>query len=246
MSLGVLSCTSANDSAHATAVLDGAAVGALGFRATREPVFSDASQVVLLFTGTGPYTVTLPGVDLWYLWATDNNAPSTNCLPVWIGGSDSDFLDEVGQAVAGILTTHKPAIEARVRPWSPGTTIKQVMYGFPGAIEEWPAIVVQRPKFIADWYAMPSIKLYHLTLEIAIVTVRSTEVSELKLVGRIMSAVVAILTKREQITMPSGSIACRCQAEEGNVEEQMIDGTSHFITMARLQWSGDVMRQEGY
>lgn len=233
-----------HDGLRALVTLNGTVVGTLHFWASRTPDVAQATQVPYVVVGS-QYYVTLDHPSLWYLWAKDDNGYTASPAAVWIGISDHREANEIGERVRDILRDNRLGLEAALRQWYASATLKQVEYGFPGEILEFPSIVVLNPRYREPYRFFPYGRESTFTFTLAFMLAHADEQSQLAAAVEFARAGMLILNQPayETLILPSGLEVNFCQAEEGECTE--IDlGEMGFYSAGTLLWSGNALRQD--
>lgn len=242
-SLAIKSLTSNQDGATAAVVLDGApAAGNVRWWASEKPDVATAREVTAALVA-GVYTVTFPHSGGWYLWPVEQ-AGFGQMGAGWINYSDLPVVDELGEAVRDILIANKLLLDAQLRKWYPDAQVQQVVYGFGGMVNRFPAIVVMNPRYTWEWYACPFVRQYVGHFDIGFCILHGDEQSELENAASFAAAGGAILeqTHYETITLPSGVVVNACSPIQGDMQEIEVE-EGVFAATGTIQWSGDWLFQ---
>ena len=231
-----------SNATSAVAVVSGVPNGSLTFYCSRVP---DGVKTLCASSGSGPYTITLPHEDLWYVWAHDNDGYSVNAAAVWSSSGSVSIANEVGRKLRDILKLNQVGIEARIASLSNGATIKQIVYGNPGEIPSFPFICIMEPRFSARYVAAPYVREVELTFTIINAIHHSDEQSQLEYAVDFNAAVEHILSSPfyETIVLPSGRIVNFGQCTSGKSDD--IDlGDDGFASLGSLVYSVKYLQQD--
>ncbi len=236
-SIGIQSITNLHTGTTAQVALSGVPVGPLTFYAARVPYVSQAASVP--FTGSGPYIVTLPHAQLWYLWAHDNNGFGDAFDGVWIGVTDNPDLDECGFHLRTILRDNEKGFNTLFKTWYPDTTLKQVEYGLPDNVIEFPSIVITNARAMEEWVGTSYLKQVRLQFDIAFLAVHVDEQTELPLITRFLRAGMKILNQPyyNNTTLPSGLEISMAEALEGEATEFDLGEEIGVVSAASAVWT---------
>ena len=142
-------------------VLSGTPVGSVKFYISHTPILSSLRQVVgTVDTGlnTSPptYNITLPHAGLWYIWAVDDDGITQEPGAVWMDGvADSSDIDLTGAMIRDTLIANTLGIEAIMHRSYPDSNLEQVVYGYEGAIVDYPSILISSPRVQDAYVAFP-------------------------------------------------------------------------------------------
>lgn len=189
------------------------------------------------------FDVTLPARGIWYLWAKDANGFGSQSAAVYMGVGDDDDTDAIGKWLQDTLTANKAGMEALIRTYYPGTTIKQIHYGVAASIMDFPSIAITAPRWTGAWAAMPFGQEWHYQFSIACDAQKSEEEDIVPLATRMAEAVIHILSRR-RYNGPTinGQTFWDCAPLEANADEIELDGVG-WLAIAMVTWTGKVTKQ---
>lgn len=241
--VAILAIENLQDGAHARVTLSGTPNGEVAFFAARTPERSAAAPVV--FAGDNPYTLAFPAPVGWHVWVEDGGELAPEPAAVWIGLSDNKTLNEVGEAVAGILRANIRLLDAAIAQGAHRPTVQQVVYGYGGVVEAYPSLLLLRPRLERVAIAMPWVfqETYRLTLFTLLA--HHEEQTEIETNARLAGAAMAILNTPdyETIVLPSGVVVTTCHCREAEVNEREVI-PDVFEVQGVASWSGEATRQD--
>lgn len=243
-SIGIKSVTNDHSGNTATVVLDGVSTGILEFYASE---LIDSPKIVLPFTGVGPYVLRFPNPDLWYVWAKDDNGFGLVPGASYVGLSDDEDINLIGQFLRNQLDKNRPGMQSLVRTWYPNTTIKSVHWTTAASSIDTPFIVVMDARWDWDWKAVGFIQEWTYTYSINFVVNHAEEEAESPLSTRLATAGSIVLNRRANVkpTLANGLTLYHCQARNGNVTDVEIPDGGGFASVASLVWTGKALKQQG-
>jgi hypothetical protein len=182
---------------------------------------------------------------LWYIWGRDGNGYTAAPGAIWVGRSSRRDVNELGERIRDILRENQAGLEAGLRQWYVEAAIRQIEYGFPGEIMDFPSIVVLEPRFREPRTFFPHGREITYSYNIAFMLAHSDEQSQLATAVEFARSGMLILNNPayETLFLPSGLEVNFCQTEEGECRE--IDlGEIGFYSAGTLVWSGAALRQD--
>lgn len=246
----ISSLVDAGDKKSATLTLQGTPSGALSFVFGRT---ADVSKAVpCVFDGANPYVLDLGAPGPWCVWAKDSNGTSALPAGLWIGGVER-YAREIGKTLRdSVLKFNQVLIEAALAniygaaaTGSPAT-LKQVVYGFEGAVDAFPAIIIQKPNWRNEWITAPYGMKTTFRYMISCVVEHNDETSELDEVMDFANAVQEILNQVPYVdlTLPSGLTVQNCYASEGNAG--VFNLGDRWASAGNLIWQCELDLQKPY
>jgi hypothetical protein len=165
---------------------------------------------------------------------------------VWIGQVNDPVADEIGYYLRDLLTTNIRGIEAILQGRYPKATVKQIIYGFGGNVEDYPAITVVKPRWSWTWLAFPFSKRYTYSATIACWVLHTTEQTEISYATRFAEACMEILSlpAYNKVTLPSGRKLFNVLVQSGEADETYRDDNK-FEALSSLVWSAQAQLQQG-
>jgi hypothetical protein len=225
---------------EAIVTLSGRPTGLLRFRAGRR----NDSQVAryVQFTGTGPYRVSLPHPDLWYVWAEDDNGVGEQHQAVIL---DNPYADDFGKMIAAQLEENRLGLDAYVRRAFPKSEMKAIQYGYAPTVTDWPSAVVTNPRWEWEWLGFPFLRLWTYRFTVASMVVRPDEQNTLGFAADLAGGIMKVLSLRDynKVTTPGGVSLFNVLAQTGDAQEVQIDETN-FGAVGSVQWSGQFLLQD--
>lgn len=244
----IKSVANVRDGLHLAVTLDGTPTGAVSFDCAplprRDHAVYPPVPVPASLQPDGTYLVAVPYPDIWYIWATDGQGRTDDPGAGYMGLSDDPDLNGVGAAVEGILTENIPGLNAALQTLLPNVTMKRVVYGSATAIDDYPAILVCKPRRSDRPYAMPYVFENTFSLEIMCLFRHGDKNSVLAL-GTSFAARVMDILKRpcyNQFTLPSGTQVADAYCRTGESDE-LQDDDSSFVNIGSLLWSANAFIQ---
>jgi len=229
------------DPTRAIVTLTGTPNGPLTFWASEVPDSSTAIQIG--YTGSNPYHVTVSHPDGWYFWAQDNDGFT---LPdaCWLGTTGEAETVECGRYVRQILDDNKLLLDRALQRYYSGATVKQILYGGPSDIYEFPSVLVTQPSWRSEWVAMPDIREITISLPIMCMMLNSAEYSLLQYGQSFGMAVERVLRRSAYrlFRLPNGVEVAFGQVVQGSTEE--VEHNEGFGLVSSLTWTGNMLIQD--
>lgn len=196
-------------------------------------------------------TVALPHAGLWYLWAQEEIAgewvTAAPAAPqaVWCGVTSGLPLYEIGAYLAAIISANAPGLDALVAPVYPNTRLQQVIFGYGGMRDAFPAIVITAPRKTAEFAFAGYGKRYGYSFTIGCSVIHEDESTELPLATMYAAGLQEILCypHYETLVLPSGLQVVHCLATSGESSEAQL-GENVFVSTATISWAGESLAQE--
>lgn len=232
------------DGITGTVVLSGEPTGAVAFLAARTPDLDKASVIAATAKPNGDYVIAFAAPVLWYVWARDVTG-TTDGSPVWIGLSDNLDLNLCGNWVRDTLRQNQVAIEQKMQFISKGVTIKQIEYGSPALIEDYPSILICRPKFDPRFAFFSYGSEADYSVEVFFMVMHQEKASVIEMAAMMLEAGLAILRQPDYLTVVLESgLPLNITINQGTADEEQAD-ESHWVGSGSLVWSGNGLTQDG-
>ena len=217
--------------AAANVIVSGTPNGAVSFVVSRTPNYAQAWATT--FTGTGPYLVTLPHPDTWFIWVIDNDG-----VCAVAGSSFYDEWTQLANHVRDTLIAASAALTAALQTWVPGIVIGSIVAGSGADISLYPAVIVSHPFMDPEWVGEPYLTTYQYECMVTCILLHEDEVSYQDACSALLQCVGGILRNpyNESFVLPNGHQINFAQARGLRVSEREIG--SHWATIGTLTWSG--------
>lgn len=227
------------DGVHARATVYGTPSGSLIFLFADTPEIEKATQAPAVPDGQDLYMLLMPRIGLWYVWAQDDDG-ATAPQAVWLGLSDDPDIDLCGEFLADALRLHEMGLQTALRSFfHDGTTIKSISYGSVFSIDEFPAILVTKPRESVQPVLMPLVDEHTFRFEILIFVPHQERSAYLRVAGVFCARVMEILNRPvyRDFQLKSGQCMGMCIASEGQSDEVQEDDKT-WTALASVVWSG--------
>lgn len=235
--IAILSLDSAGDGMHVVAELTGTPTGGVTFEASLEP--QDGFVFVPHFEPTpGVYRIVLSHPDLWYIRALDSSGESPPS-PVWMAKTEESILNLVGEAVRGLIERHKTGIEMMLRKnYFPDLQIKQIVFGTALNINDFPAILVTKPRFQKKWVATGGLAEFTYMVDIYVQIFHNDAGTHLQASVRAGEALCQLINRYDSIILSDDTPLAFCGAEEGDADDIAIEEGGPYCAIFSIVWSG--------
>lgn len=244
--ISILSTSNALDGVHATLVLTGTANGAISFKICRQPIYANAVVATAVETSSSPltYNVATPFPALWYIWAVDTDGQSGPGA-AWVCITNDPDLRSCGEKIAALLTEHTAGINAALNQLLPGGTVKQIVFGRRLNVEDFPSIVVSKPRMTDNYIGLGFIRETTFAFEIAFAFFHQDEGSQLPIATDMAQRVMSILNLPcySSLVLDTGTPLTACLATEGESDETEIDEKT-WVAAATVVWSAQGLIQD--
>ena len=213
--------------------------GSLGFFVGSTPDYDNA--VLTPHTGANPYTLNVPGSNIWYIWADDNDGPSVEESAVCTGDG-INVVRPLGQYLAQLIWENRKGIDAAVSLVYPNTTLKSAFYGIAAMADDFPSVNIEQPRWSYEWHAFPRVKEFTYTFLIRVVVLYNDYSSEVDLSTQLATAVAAILDKWDyiELNLPDGTPIYNAHTT-GSVTT--MDLGDRLAEVATIVWTGQCQVQ---
>lgn len=235
--LAIASLVSTGDGETATLTLDGTPTGMWSVGGYQTPVLANTMQLTV--TGNGPYVVEFPYPGLWFVWVADTLGACAEPTAVLVSTSTNIEMNDIGLALQNILIAHRRGIECyMVAAGFPTATLKQVVYGEPNDIIDYPCLLVTEVRVTNSNYIATSFT-YQETYGVTIAaTVVHNDEPTLQPLGVAMAKAamdVLNLPDYEQQTLPSGLVVAFCRAASAGIRPIKIG--ENYASASTISWS---------
>lgn len=235
------------DGLNAQVDLSGVPTGTLSFWISRTPVFATAFQASS-YTMVAPvnspavtYNIAVPVAALYYIWAVDfNGVASGNPAAVFVGMSNEVDENLIGYWLRDTMIANQAAIEAYVQQYFKGQTIKQILFGNPTSVEDWPCIYVAQPSCNEDYVAAPYGREFNFRTVISAICMHQDRQTALAYATQLGSAIKYILNTPpyEEVALASGTTIYRCQIMSATYDDISVS-ENKWAAGAELIWTSN-------
>ena len=245
-SIAIDSITNNNDGSTVTIVLSGVPNGPVVFHACRTPDMAAPNLVTGTLTSAygvipATYVVKLTHPSLWYIVAMDSSGTSP-VAAVWMDYStDVSDLDLIGMNIRDILLANKLGIEYILKLTHNAASLEQVVYGYEGAIVDYPSILISSPRVQERYVAVPYGREATFTYTIQCFVVHSTDQTELPLLGQFARAVQMILNQPANETFVIGNQMTINFNFISDVSIEEYEQADKFMSVGTMIWSGSTI-----
>jgi hypothetical protein len=232
------------DGVTANVTISGSPTGAVSFLAARTPDSGGAVVVPSVLASAGVYTVTLPAPVLWYIWGQDSGG-LTGPVPVWVSTSNNLDMELCGKKVRDLLEANRAAIEAKIKVHNPDETLKKIAWGSALGIDDFPSIIVVRPKEDPKYAFFAYGSEIDYTVEVFALVLHQDKLSALTLAADMIAACMSILRQPaySTVTLDSG-LPLNVTVNQGTADDEQLDENKWAAT-GSLVWSGNGLTQDG-
>jgi hypothetical protein len=190
------------------------------------------------------YAVAVPFPALWYVWAVDNDgavAPGA----CWVSITNDSDLRSCGEKLAAILLEHKAGLNAALSEISDQATVKQIVFGRSLNVDDFPAIVVTRPRRQENYIGLAFIREVIFSYEIFFALFHQDEASQLPIATNMADRIMQILNlpAYSSLTLDTGTPLTGCIATDGEPSEDEV-GEKTWTAVGSVVWTAQGLIQD--